>query len=269
MHYVDEGDGPPILLLHGWPLWSYCYRDIIRDLSPRYRCIAPDMIGFGLSDKPEDFSYTPAAHCRNLTSLVEALRLNELTLVAHDFGGPVALTMALDMPEKVRRICLMNTWMWDLQDDPAMGKTAKSANGPLGSMTFLTMNAPAKAIRCMIADKARLTEDTCHAYAGPFLKAEDRHGAFAVAKQMGDAGGWYAELWRNRDRFLETPMQMIWGMKDTTFGEKALNRIWHEFPLSDVVRLDGAGHALMEDNPRAVAHAIDGFMLQVKPSLVA
>lgn len=261
MHYIEQGSGSPILFVHGWPMWSYCYRNVITQMQASYRCVAPDLIGFGLSDKPgESFSYSPTAHCRNLKMLVDKLDLHDITLVLHDFGGPVGLTVALDMPERISRICLMNTWMWDISPDPVASKTAKLAHSPLGPMSFLKMNSAAKGIRNMFEDKAKYTEDVCKAYAGPLARPEDRLGAFAVAKQMSDAAGWYDELWRNREKFLQTPLQMIWGMKDQTFGEKALNRIWHEFPLADVVQIQGAGHAVMEDNPRSVISALETFM---------
>lgn len=264
MHYIDEGQGTPVLFVHGWPLWSFCFREVIRDLQLEHRCIAPDLIGFGLSSKPESFSYSPAAHCRNLRKLVETLDLREITLVVHDFGGPVGLSMALDVPDRIARICMMNTWMWDLSLDPVANKTARLANGPLGPMTFLKLNAGAKAARNMVEDKSRFSEEVGRAYAGPLAAPESRWGVFSVAKQMGDAGGWYAELWRSREKFLSTPIQLIWGMKDSTFGERALNRMWHEFPLADVVQLESAGHALMEDNPKGVVRALQSF-IRAKP----
>ncbi len=88
MHYLDEGEGQPILMVHGQPTWSFMYRHLIRGLSPKARCIAVDHIGFGLSDKPRHWSYTPAEHAANLTALVEHLDLEPLTLVVHDWGGP-------------------------------------------------------------------------------------------------------------------------------------------------------------------------------------
>jgi 2-hydroxy-6-oxo-6-(2'-aminophenyl)hexa-2,4-dienoate hydrolase len=111
MHYVDEGDGPPILLLHGWPLWSYCYRDIIRDLSPRYRCIAPDMIGFGGTDKPDpaNFEYSQAARVKHLREFLDALGIERASFIGNSMGGCTALGLAAQSPQRVGRLVLMGS----------------------------------------------------------------------------------------------------------------------------------------------------------------
>lgn len=115
MHYIDEGpkDGPVMLLLHGMPTWSYLYRDIIGPLvSAGYRCIAPDHMGFGRSDKPTDIHwYTIARHTEILTSLIRHLDLQDVTLVCQDWGGPTGLAQAVYMPERFTRLVIMNTWL--------------------------------------------------------------------------------------------------------------------------------------------------------------
>ena len=95
MHYVDEGQGPPLVFVHGTPDWSFVWRHLIKALSPRYRCIAPDNLGFGLSDKPRDASYAPPEQAANLRQLIEHLGLRDITLVLHDFGGPFGLSYAI------------------------------------------------------------------------------------------------------------------------------------------------------------------------------
>ncbi|NBC18401.1 MAG: alpha/beta fold hydrolase, partial [Bacteroidetes bacterium] len=89
MHYVDEGDGPPVLMLHGNPTWSFLYRHLVRGLSDRYRCVAPDYLGFGLSDKPPGWTYRPVDHARHIAHLIDTLALRDLTLVVQDWGGPI------------------------------------------------------------------------------------------------------------------------------------------------------------------------------------
>jgi haloalkane dehalogenase len=115
MHYVDEGpkDAPVMLLLHGMPTWSYLYRHIIpKLLDAGYRCIAPDHLGFGRSDKPTDLNwYTIARHTEVLTSLITSLDLNDITLVCQDWGGPTGLAQAAMMPERFSRLTIMNTWL--------------------------------------------------------------------------------------------------------------------------------------------------------------
>ena len=132
MHYVDEGHWPTILLVHGTPTWSFEYRHLIRALAGRARVIAPDHFGFGLSDRPADFAYTPEAHAAALREFVERLDLRDITLVVHDYGGPIGLPLALDADSRVSRVVLLNTWMWPFDDDPDMQKKGRFAAGGLG-----------------------------------------------------------------------------------------------------------------------------------------
>ena len=115
MHYLDEGpaDGPVMLLMHGMPSWSYLYRTMIPALvDAGYRCIAPDHIGFGRSDKPTDLGwYTIARHSEVLGSLITALDLRDVTLVCQDWGGPIGLAQAVTMPDRFSRLVIMNTWL--------------------------------------------------------------------------------------------------------------------------------------------------------------
>src|SRR5215218_7149395 len=110
MHYLDEGTGSPVLLLHGEPTWSYLYRTIIPQLTPSARAIAPDYFGFGRSDKPlrlEDYSYD--FHFGSIVRLVDELDLRELTVVVQDWGGPIGLRLAVEHPDRVARLVIMNT----------------------------------------------------------------------------------------------------------------------------------------------------------------
>ncbi len=115
MHYVDEGpaNGPVALMLHGMPTWSYLYRHVIRVMSEAgYRCIAPDHIGFGRSDKVTDPDwYDIARHTTNLTSLIERLDLDDITLFVQDWGGPTGLAQVAAMTERFSRLVIMNTWL--------------------------------------------------------------------------------------------------------------------------------------------------------------
>ena len=95
IHYVDEGSGETVVMVHGSPVWSFIYRHLIKGLQANYRCIALDHLGFGLSDKPQKWIYTPEAHSDNLTKLIEHLQLKDITLVVHDFGGPIGLHYAI------------------------------------------------------------------------------------------------------------------------------------------------------------------------------
>lgn len=112
VHYVDEGTGRPLLLLHGNPTWSFLYRAVIRALRDRFRCIAIDYLGFGLSERPAGFGYTPAEHAAVVGELMRRLDLHDLVVMGHDWGGPTGLSAAADHPERVSGLVLGNTAFW-------------------------------------------------------------------------------------------------------------------------------------------------------------
>ncbi|AIE85055.1 alpha/beta fold hydrolase [Fimbriimonas ginsengisoli] len=261
MHYVDQGQGEPIVFVHGTPTWSYLFRHLIRDLSADgYRCVAPDHIGFGLSEKPADFSYSPGALTRNLGKLIDELDLHDITLVIHDFGGPIGMGYAVDHPERIKRIVLLNTWVGDVSKEPAAEKIGKMAVGPLGKFLYLSSLSGPKMIKPLFVDRDKYTEEIQNAYFGPFLRKEDRHGTFALAKHLIESSAWFNEIWSCREVLLGKQMMLLWGMKDPTFGEKTLNRIWHEFPLAEVHTLKDAGHFALEENPRQVLNFMRDFL---------
>ena len=140
MHYVDEGSGEPLVFVHGTPTWSFLYRHLIRALTPTYRCIAADNIGFGLSDKPADWGYDFAAHTRNLTHLFDRLSLGRFTLFVHDLGGPIGLAFALAHPERISRLVIANTTLWPLEGAFAPPAAAKLFSTALGRFLYLRMN---------------------------------------------------------------------------------------------------------------------------------
>jgi haloalkane dehalogenase len=112
IHYVDEGTGPTVLLLHGNPTWSYLYRDVIKELRGECRMIAPDLPGFGMSRGPSDYGFTPPEHADAIAQFVGQLGLGEIVFVVQDWGGPIGMSLATADPSKVRGIVLMNTFAW-------------------------------------------------------------------------------------------------------------------------------------------------------------
>ena len=112
LHYVDEGEGRPLLLLHGNPTWSFLYRHLIRELRDGFRCIAVDYPGFGLSERPPGYAYTPAEHARVIGELVDSLQLDGFILMGHDWGGPIGTSLAAARAERIAGLVLGNTWFW-------------------------------------------------------------------------------------------------------------------------------------------------------------
>ncbi|MBC7174571.1 MAG: alpha/beta fold hydrolase, partial [Polyangiaceae bacterium] len=174
MSYVDEGSGHPILFVHGTPSWSFEWRHSIAALRASHRVVAPDHLGFGLSEKP-DADYTPADHSRRLLELVRALDLHDITLVLHDFGGPIGLPIALEEPARVRSLVLVNTWAWAHGDDPTVGRISRLVASPLGRFLYRRLNAsPRWLVPASFGDRKKLTPIIHRHYVAPFASPEDR-----------------------------------------------------------------------------------------------
>ena len=263
LHYVDEGSGEPILFVHGTPTWSYEWRHLIRALSPGRRCVAPDLLGFGLSDRPQGVAYSPEAHAAVLAAFVERLELGRFTLVVHDFGGPIGLPLCLDRPERVRRLVLVNTWMWPLDDDPALRRKARLASSALGRALYRRWNASLRLIMPhAYGDRRKLTPWINRQYLAPFPAPDDRERVlWALARALLGSSAYYADLWRRREQLRGRPVLIIWGLRDPAFGPLALGR-WVELfgPAARVVQLAAAGHWPHEEAPEAVQQALVAFL---------
>jgi pimeloyl-ACP methyl ester carboxylesterase len=140
MHYVDEGEGDPILFVHGTPTWSFLYREFIRDFSKTNRAIAIDHLGFGLSEKPENFLGRPQDHTKNLSEFIQKKDLRNITLVVHDFGGPIGLAAAIKQPKRIDKIVIFNTWLWETESYKEVKNIDKVVRSFLGRFLYIWMN---------------------------------------------------------------------------------------------------------------------------------
>lgn len=260
MHYVDEGTGPPVLFSHGTPTWSYEFRHVIRVVSHRFRCLAPDHLGFGLSDRPATASYTPEAHAQRFREFVDALDLPRFSLVVHDFGGPIALPLALD--GRVERLVLMNTWMWPFDDDPEMAKRARMVSGALGRFLYKRLNASLRLITpSAYGDRRKLTPHIHRHYLEPFRDPASRERVlWPLARALLGSSAFYASLWERRERLTSIPTLIVWGLKDSAFRPYLLDRWKQLLPHARVVAIAEAGHWPHEEAPSEVADAIDSFL---------
>jgi pimeloyl-ACP methyl ester carboxylesterase len=263
MHYVDEGEGDPILFVHGTPSWSFEWRHVIRTLATTHRCLAPDLLGFGLSARPRSFSYTPEAHANELEAFVEALDLRHITLVVHDFGGPIGLPLALDRSGIVRRLVVLNSWMWNLADDPAMARVAGLMGGRFGKFLYEHLNlSPRVIMPGAYADKSKLTPQIHAQYLAPFADRWSRGAVlWTLARALLASGPHYEQLWSRRDRLQPIPVLVIWGTRDPAFKVSALARWREAVPHAKVVELP-VGHWPQEEAPDHVGRAIAEFLGQ-------
>lgn len=261
MHYVDEGQGEPVLFVHGTPTWSFEFRHLITALSTRMRCIAPDHLGFGLSERPAAFPYTPDAHAAVLSEFVDRLDLTRFTLVVHDFGGPIAFPLALRDRSPVSRLVVLNTWCWPLADTPAMARKARIAGGALGRFLYRHANASLRLIMpSAYGNRRALTPEIHRQYLSVFEDREARVLVLhALAKALLDSNDYYAQLWRSAERLRRVPSLVVWGLKDSALPPAQLERWRRLLPEARVAVLEHAGHWPHEEDPARVIREIEAF----------
>jgi haloalkane dehalogenase len=259
---VDEGRGPAVLLVHGTPTWSYLYRLLIRDLARDHRVIAVDNLGFGLSDKPAGWGYRPEDHARNLARLVEWLKLEEFTLVVHDFGGPIGLSYALEHPERVRSLGSFKTRLWWFRGTPAE-RASRVMGGPVGRFLYRRLNfSPRVLLRAVYGDKGKLTPSIHRQYTAPFPTAASRVAPWVLARELIGSSDWYEGLWARRELLADKPALLLWGLKDPTFGAAALERWRGALRRARTVEFPEAGHFVQEEAPEEAARAIREFLAE-------
>jgi haloalkane dehalogenase len=255
--YVDEGSGPPVLFVHGTPSWSFEFRHVISALRGERRCVAIDHLGFGLSDKPVHAAYRPEDHAQRLADLVRALDLRELTLVVHDFGGPIGMPLALEMPERVSRIVVLNSFMWPNGDDPAVRKADRVIRSFVGRFLYRWLSfSPRVLLPAVMADRKALSPATHAQYLKPFARRQARESLYAMACALSGSDPFYATLWARRGELRARVTDIVWGEKDPAFTERHLARWLEAFPSARLTRVPTAGHFVAEEAPGALIDAL-------------
>jgi haloalkane dehalogenase len=261
MHYLDEGAGPPIVFVHGMPTWSFLWRDLVADLSRTHRCIAVDHLGFGRSDKPADADYHPRTLSQHLSDLITSLGLSDVTLVVHDFGGPIGLGHAIRNPDRVRRLVVFNTWMWSLADHPKATAVDRAVRGVMGHVLYRWFNGSTRwLVPRVLAPGHRLPREVHDAYIHATRRSTERVGQLQLARSLVGASDWYDELWEHRDRLADKPTQIVWGMQDPTFSPDDLQRLAGLWPAAEIARLDDAGHFPQEEAPEQCRRVLRRFL---------
>lgn len=260
MHYVDEGEGEVILFVHGTPTWSFLYRDYIKSFSATHRCIAIDHLGFGLSDKPTDFSGKPQDHARNLETFILELDLKDITLVVHDFGGPIGLAAAIEQPDRIQRIVLANSWLWATRDDPATLEIDKLLNSELGEQYYLDMNFSAQVLlKQAFYDSTKLSEDVHQQYTSPFPDRDSRLAMLNIGKALVGESDWYQKQWEQLDKLENKEWLFLWGKHDPFLNIGYLDRWKARFPNVKFHTLE-SGHFIQEEQPEESIRLIREFI---------
>ena len=261
MHYLDEGNGQPVVMLHGNPAWSFLYRHLIRQLRDEYRCIAPDHIGFGLSDKPEGWSYLPRDHSENLTSLLDELKVKNVTLVMQDWGGPIGMAYAVAHPENIAGLVILNTWSWPVDRDWYYRAFSGFMGGPVGRMLIRRRNFFATSVmKQAFGVKEKLTPAVHAQYLQALGTPAERKGCMVFPRQIIHSTAWLAGIWSRVSVLENLPALIVWGMKDIAFREKELQRWQRAFPRARTLRLEEAGHFVQEEAPEELFEAMLPFL---------
>jgi pimeloyl-ACP methyl ester carboxylesterase len=266
MHYLDEGQGPVLLAVHGNPTWSFYWRELVRGLRDRYRVVVPDHVGCGLSDKPSpaEYPYRLARRIADLGRLVEHLGLQEVTLVAHDWGGAIGMGTAAAMPERFSRFVLLNTAAFPSRRCPWRIRICRIPL--LGRLGVQGLNLFARAaLRMAVCRRERMTPAVRAGLLAPYDSW--RHRA-AIHRFVADiplrAGHPSYETLLGIEaglaQFRARPVCLIWGMRDWCFTPHFLERFVELFPAAAVHRLDDAGHYVMEDAPERVVPLVGEFL---------
>ncbi|MFQ5417898.1 MAG: alpha/beta fold hydrolase [Myxococcota bacterium] len=264
MHYVDEGKGSPILAVHGQPTWSFLYRHVIRGLSDRHRVVAPDLVGFGLSEKPTEVEdYTIEGHADDVEALLLQLDLREVTLVVHDWGGPIGLGAAARHPDRIRAIVVLNTMgFYPPTADAKIPFALRFIRAPgVGELLLRRFGMFERTIMPTAVAKRDRYEAVQSAYRGPFASARDRAGVLAFPRLIpDDADHPSARLIEDHvELFLEAfdgPVLILWGEQDPFFSREILDG-WKElFPEARVIPLPDAAHYVQEDAHEEIVPAI-------------
>ena len=269
LHYLDEGAGEPLVLVHGNPTWSFYYRRLVEALAPSYRLVVPDHIGCGLSSRPveKDFTYTLESHADNLEALLDHLDLEKgVTLVVHDWGGMIGMACACRKPERIARIVILNTgaflippgkrlpWpLWFIKHVPLLPDLlVRGLNAFALGATYLGTRRP-------------MAPEVRRAYVAPYDSWQNRLATLRFVQDIPASPkdmSYRLSAWvdGHLDVFRKTPMLICWGEGDFVFDGTILAEWRQRFPEAEVHTFPEAGHYVLEDVPGLVVEKIVDFL---------
>ena len=251
LHYIDEGEGEILLFLHGNPTWSFYYRSLIKSFKSNYRCIAPDHIGCGYSDKPQCYNYTLSSHIDNLEKLVNYLDLKKITLVMHDWGGAIGMGLAVRRPELMKRLVIFNTASFLSTDVPLRIVLCKIP--VIGTIAIQYLNLFVKGVLAFgLKRRKALPKNVRAGYLAPYDTFDNRIANLKFVqdiplKSTVPSYPVMLQIEKNLEQFSDLPILIIWGNEDFCFSNTFLKK-WREvFPNAEVHELPNAGHLVVED----------------------
>ena len=268
-HYLDQGEGEPLVMVHGNPTWSFYFRELVNNFSPRFRTIVPDHIGCGLSDKPDVDAYGFGLENRvdDLEMLLDHLGVDHnITLILHDWGGMIGMAYAVRHPERIRRLILLNTYAFLPPADyrvPLSGHFIRRA-GPLAALAILGFNLFSFGA-LYLASRKGLGRDVKKGLTAPYncwnhriavlrfvqdIPLSPKDSSYSLAKTVDD----------KLALFSDTPILICWGEHDFVFNRCFLEEWQRRFPNAEAHRFPDAGHYVLEDVPEKIVPLIQDFL---------
>ncbi|MCK5818600.1 MAG: alpha/beta fold hydrolase [Psychromonas sp.] len=270
-HYVNEGQGEPIVMLHGNPSWSFYYRHLIATLKDNYQCIVPDHIGCGFSNKPDDihYDYTLKSRIDDLESLLAHLNINDnITLVVHDWGGMIGLGYAARYPDRIKRLIILNTSAFHLPEEKPFPWALKICqNTIIGSTLVRGLNAFSFIASFIGVKQKAMTKNIRKAYLKPYNNWNNRIAIHRFIQDIplheGDRNyQLVSDISKNLNHLQHVPTLICWGLLDFVFDEHFL-AIWKcKMPHAQIHEFDDCGHYILEDAREKVIPLIKNFLIE-------
>ena len=257
LHYLDEGplEGQPVVMVHGNPTWSFYYRELVQALSGEHRCLVPDHIGMGLSDRPDDehYDFTLQSRVDDFGAWLDEVEPERaVDLIVHDWGGAIAISWAVRHPERVRRLLILNTWAFNIPKDKSLPGSLKFARTGLGSFLINRFNA-FSGLAVKMATVKNLDRDVARGLVGPYQGPPERRLAtlrFVQDIPLSEADPAWSVLAETESKLsllADKPVQFAWGARDFVFNDEVL-ALWREkLPDAPVEYYEDAGHYVLED----------------------
>jgi haloalkane dehalogenase len=259
VHYIDEGSGPVLLMVHGNPTWSFLFRRLIPRLRDRFRCIALDLPGFGLSTAPDGYRYLPEEHAAVLEAFVDQIGLASFTPLVQDWGGPIGLFVAGRNPERIERLVIGNTFCWRVNGDAHFETFSKIMGGPIGKFVIRQFNAFVNVLIPAGIKRESVTSAIMDAYRKPLPTPDRRMPSYIFPRAIIHSPEFMANCEAALQALADKPALIVWGDADFAFRQQERERFEAALPNHRTVILNGAGHYIWEDAPDEIASALHAW----------
>ena len=261
IRYVDVGSGPVLLFVHGTPTWSLLWRHAIAKFASTHRVISIDHLGFGLSEKPSEVDYSVAAHATRFHEFVDYLQIKDITLIVHDFGGPIALSDVITRPGLYKKLILCNTFFWPFAGEFVVPTTISLLNGRVGKFLYLNLNmSPQWLLPAVFANRQNLDSAVHQQYVAPFADSTQRQALWAMVHELTPDNPWLAQCWAQREHLTKIPTLLLWGSRDPIFGAVYLQRWQQLFHHVQICTYHDAGHFVQEEASFDYVKQIQSFI---------